>query len=105
MSLENLEKEMRELEAGKKRIAQAEKLINNPFPIKTMIFIVLVIVFSYVAMSMNNAYDEIADDLPEFNIAANFPYTHLLMSNLAVLILGTLLSFGVGIFMSSKVGI
>ena len=77
----------------------------NSHPIMLLLIFVLLIFGGWVGMHIENIYVEMIQDSPELAFETEFPKAHSIMNNIALIAVGGLLLFSIGVFIQNKVGI
>lgn len=75
-------------------------------PVVVVVVLLLLIFAAYAGFHVNNLYEELSSDtVDDIDFQTNFPKSHLIMSNIVVVLVGAASLFGLGIFLSERFGI
>lgn len=75
-------------------------------PVIVIVLFVLLIVTAYAGITVNSLYDELqADTIDTIDFADSFPKSNFIMENILLVIIGAVTLFGLGIFLSERIGL
>lgn len=78
----------------------------NNSPVMIIVVLLLMGIVVYSAMHIVNLYEEFSDETVEdLDFASNFPKANSVMNNLVLIVIAGVSLFGIGIFISERIGL
>lgn len=75
-------------------------------PVIVIVVLVLLAVTAYAGMHVSNLYDELqTETVDTIDFQTNFPKSHLIMNNIVLIVTGGVALFGMGVFLSERIGL